>query len=254
MLTEVAKCLKQNSDILITRRNKGVGIMILNHTDYITIMDTILDDTTKFLKIGDLSFDNTHKLKIKLRKPFLKLFKKKFISSEVYELIHPVGLQRPRMYGLSKICKSDIPLWPILSMCHSVQHSLVIWLIQVLNSVLAFYSGFCVDDSFTFPSMIHQLLPCVDSQFMVSIDITSLFTYVPPDEVISICADFLYQSLLTSVPSLPESIFVELIKLATKLVFFSFNDTMYRQVDGISMGSLLAPILANIFFVFWQVS
>ena len=73
--------------------------------------------------------------------------------------------------------------------------SLARWLIQVLIPVLTFYSGFCVDDSFTFSSMIHQLLPCVDSQFMVSFDIISLFTNVPLDEVISICADFLYQSL-----------------------------------------------------------
>ena len=96
-------------------------------------MATILDDTTKFLKIGDLSFDDTHKLKIKLQKWFLELFKKKFISREVYELIHPFSSQRPRMYGLPKIHKSDIPFRPILSIYHSVQHSLVKWLIQLLN-------------------------------------------------------------------------------------------------------------------------
>ena len=59
---EVGKCLKWNSDILITRPDKGVGIVILNHTDYITKMSTILDNITKFLKIGDLSFDDTPKL------------------------------------------------------------------------------------------------------------------------------------------------------------------------------------------------
>ena len=43
-------------------------------------MGTILDDTTKFLKIGDLSFDDPHKFKIKFPKRFLELFKKKKIS------------------------------------------------------------------------------------------------------------------------------------------------------------------------------
>ena len=88
---EVAQCLKRNSDILITRPDKGAGIVILNCTDYITKMTTILDDTTKFLKIGDLSFDDTHKLEIKLQKQYLELFKKKFISREVYELIRLIG-------------------------------------------------------------------------------------------------------------------------------------------------------------------
>ena len=136
-------------------------------------MATILNNTTKFLKIGDLSFDDTHKLEIKSQKGLLELFKKKFISREVYELIHPIGSQRPRMYGLPKIHKSDIPLRPILSMYHSVQHSLAKWLIQVLNPVIAFYSGFCVDDSYTFYFfMIPQLLPFVDSQFLGFFDIT----------------------------------------------------------------------------------
>ena len=43
---------------------------------------------------------------------------------------------------------------------------------------------------------------------------------------------------------------MELIELATKSVSFSFNDNMYRQVDGISVGSPLGPILANIFVGF----
>ena len=109
-----------------------------------------------------------------------------------------------------------------------------------------------MDDSFTFSSMIRQLLPCVDSQFMMSFDITSLFTNVPLDEVISIHVDFLYQSPLTSVPSFPKSVFVELMELATKSVSFSFNDTMYCQIDGILMGSPLGPILSNISVGFYE--
>ena len=65
-------------------------------------------------------------------------------------------------------------------------------------------------------------------------------------------ANFLCRSPLTSVPSFPESVFMELMELATKSVSFSFNDTMYRHLDGISMGSPLGPILANIFVAFYE--
>ena len=112
---KVAKCLNRNSDILITRPDKSAGVVILNRTDYITKMATILDDTTKFQKIGDLSIDDSHKLEIKSQKPFLELFKKKLISREIFELIRPIGSERPRLYGLPKIHKSDIPLRPILN-------------------------------------------------------------------------------------------------------------------------------------------
>ena len=45
---------------------------------------------------------------------------------------------------------------------------------------------------------------------------------------------------------------MELIELATKSISFSLNDTMYRQVDGILMGSPLGPILANILVGFYK--
>ena len=37
------------------------------------------------------------------------------------------------------------------------------------------------------------------------------------------------------------------MKLATEEIEFSFNNVLYRQIDGIAMGSPLGPTLANIF-------
>ena len=74
---KLAKRLKCNTDILLTRPDKGTGVVILNWVDYIDKMNVILDDTDKFLKPGDLFFDDTHKLEMKLQKCFLELFRKK---------------------------------------------------------------------------------------------------------------------------------------------------------------------------------
>ena len=109
-------------------------------------------------------------------------------------LFFPVWSHRPRMYRLPKIHKPDVPLGSILSMCHSVQHSLAKWLVECLNPILEFYSGFRVKDCFTFASIICQLPFCNDSQFLVSFDIVSLFTNIPLDETISIYVrTFLYR-------------------------------------------------------------
>ena len=69
-----------NTDIILARPDKGAGVVVLNRADYVSKMDAILEDTNKFLKLGDLSFDDTQKLENKLQKPFLELFRRKFIS------------------------------------------------------------------------------------------------------------------------------------------------------------------------------
>ena len=81
---------------------------------------------------------------------------------------------------------------------------------------------------------------------MVSYDIESLFTNIPLIEVIEICLKELYHSDLRH-PVMPEFICIEMLYMAVLNVEFSFNNEIYNQIDGVAMGSLLEPILANMF-------
>ena len=67
-----------------------------------------------------------------------------------------------------------------------------------------------------------------------------------------ICADTLYRGHLDC-PPFPEDTFKELMLVATRGVEFSFNNQMYRQLDGVAMGSPLGPALANIFVGFHEI-
>ena len=100
--------------------------------------------------------DNTAKTEEKLQKHFLELVNQKFLTRNVYDRIRPTGSQRPRMYGLPKTHKENIPLRPILSMIGSSQHELAKWLSEVLAPVLKLYSSNCVKDSFTFANFIQN--------------------------------------------------------------------------------------------------
>ena len=71
------------------------------------------------------------------------------------------------------------------------------------------------------------------------------------DETIEIFANALYRGHLDS-PPFPEGTFRELMLIAIQGVEFSFNNQMYKQLDGVAMGSPLGPALANIIVGFHE--
>ena len=115
------------------------------------------------------------------------------ISEAIFRNIVPVGSTRPQMHGLPKVHKQSTPLRPILSMCGSAQYDTLKWLCKVLEPVVQFYSKRCVKDSFTFSDAIKQK-DFPNGGYMCSFDVVSLFTNVPLNEVIDICADALYRN------------------------------------------------------------
>ena len=92
----------------------------------------------------------------------------------------------------------------------------------------------CISDSFTFAKTM-QNLDIDPNVFMCSFDVSSLFTNVPLDETIKICSEALYDQS-DSQPVIPKDVLVELMKSAASSVEFSFNNTMYKQTDGVAIG------------------
>ena len=86
---------------------------------------------------------------------------------------------------------------------------------------------------------------------MVSFDVESLFTNIPLDETINICAERIY-TRKKKVKGLLKRHFKQLLTHATKSSCFLFNGTYYSQIDGVAMGSPLGPTLANLFLTYHE--
>ncbi|XP_057296240.1 uncharacterized protein LOC130625194 [Hydractinia symbiolongicarpus] len=84
------------------------------------------------------------------------------------------------------------------------------------------------------------------SLFMASLDVDSLFTNIPLQETIDICTDSLF-SETDLVSNFCKSDFRKLLSLATENSYFTFDGQLFKQVDGVAMGSPLGPSLANAF-------
>ena len=66
--------LRKNDDIIITKPDKGSGVVLLNKSDYVDKMNKILDDQSKFKTLGPVSSnDNTASIESRLQKRLLDL-------------------------------------------------------------------------------------------------------------------------------------------------------------------------------------
>ena len=83
---------------------------------------------------------------------------------------------------------------------------------------------------------------------MGSLDVDSLFTNIPLEETINICTN--YEDVIEGIN---KSEFKNLLSLATQESYFIFNDVLYKQKDGVAMGSPLGLTMANVFLSFYEV-
>ena len=79
----------------------------------------------------------------------------------------------------------------------------------------------------------------------VSFDVKSLFTNVHLKKTVNIILDRIYNKKLINTTLKKRTLKKLLLDLCTKTPF-SINGELYKQIDGVSMGSSLAPTLANI--------
>ena len=86
---------------------------------------------------------------------------------------------------------------------------------------------------------------------MGSLDVDSLFTNIALEETIGMCTNELFKES-EIVKGLSKSEFKELLSPATKDSHFIFDGTLYKQIDGLAMGSPLGPILSNVFLAYHE--
>ena len=169
---QVLRSLANDRSIIITKPDKGRGVVVMDRTDYLQKMYTIIDDPSTFRAIDT---DTTMKNEDRLTRILRDLKKEEFISDEEYSLARPVGAMPARLYGLPKLHKKDTPLRSVMSATKTVGYGLGKVLTRRLNHLRQ--SPYVVKDSFDFVEKIKKSTNA--DKTMVSVDVKSLFTNVP---------------------------------------------------------------------------
>ena len=90
----------------------------------------------------------------------------------------------------------------------------------------------------------------LSKRFLVSYDVTSLFTNIPLQETIDKAINLIFDHNVNLNITKKELSKKEFFYFATSQTHFNFKSNFCNQIDGVGIGSPLAPALANIFMGF----
>ena len=94
--------LSKNKDIVITKPNKGNGVVILDRKLYNNAIDEIISDISKFEKLSE---DPTLKRKAPLQRFLRKSKQKNFLNESEYDKLYPSSSAPVHVYGIPKMHK-----------------------------------------------------------------------------------------------------------------------------------------------------
>ena len=136
--------LEKNKDIVITKPDKGNGVVILDRKLYNNAIEEIISDTSKFEKLSE---DSTLKREASLQHFLRKLKQKNFFNEIEYDKLYPSGSAPARIYGTPKMHKfsssdSFPKLCPIVSSIGTFNFNLACLLCNLFSPLVPNdYSG-----------------------------------------------------------------------------------------------------------------
>ena len=129
---------------------------------------------------------------------------------------------------------------PILSATGTYNYKLAKWLEEKLKPLSI--NEYTITDAFELLTKFETFVN--EDDILVSYDVTALFTNVPLDETINILVNKAFADdwfNKTYGLNLQKDQLVKLLETATTNQHFQFDGQLYEQMDGVAMGSPLAP-------------
>jgi len=249
------KHLLKDKNIVIMKADKGSSCVIMDKDQYKSRVIELLSAGASFKKMDDKDergITNTiqyvvKKMERKLDYRLNELLKGRKLSQKDYDYIRCTGSRCSVMFCNPKVHKEGMPLRPIISTTNSYNYKLAKYLTRLLEDARSKPQSY-VKDSFSFAQLIQQQKPN-KNDMMISLDVESLFTNVPVYETIELAIKIIMDKKKNDkkYTKLNAKDLRNLFELALTNTPFRFYDQLYMQVDGVSMGSPLAPIFADIF-------
>ena len=239
------KCLSNFGKTVILKPDKGNGIVVINITEYNLPMKNLFSDQSEFKVIQK---DPTLTPLKTVQNYVNTMLKRNKISEEEKKQLRPMAAQGGRAHGIPKTHKAyaNLPSFrTIIDTTCTPYYNNGKFLSSLLQPLT--HNDYNLKDSFDAVKRIRSIPPeLFDNGYQfVSFDVQSLFTNVPVKKTINIILDRVYNKKLININLKKRTMKRLLVDSCTKTAF-SFDNVLYELCDGVSMGSPLGPVLANI--------
>ena len=233
-------------DFVQLKPNKRNGIVLIKATEYYTSVEKLFSDQSKFKQLVK---DPTPARLATLQRYLKQLNKSGELHDNTFKKIQPQSAKIARAHGLPKMHKhfdNNPSFWPIVDTTGTRYYSAGKYLSELLNPLTR--NEYSLRDSFDATNRINRMLPLVQENEecrFVSLDVVSLFTNVPLYKTVNIILKRVNSEKLIQT-SLSKHSLKTLILDTCQKTTLSFNNKLYEQIDRVSMGGSLGPVLANI--------
>lgn len=237
---ECRKYLKENNDLLILSADKGGKTVAMDRGEYETKLRRIINDICTYRR---LKRDPTSCLMTKNNILVEKLFIDKVITQREKYILTNKTATAPRIYGLPKIHKHEIPLRPICSSINSPSYELCKYVVNILKN-LAKNSIYNVKDAREFKERVNNV-KIGDEEILISFDVVSLFPSIPVNMALKVIEE--KWTDVEKFTNIRKDLFLEILSFCIKdSRYFKYDTKIYEQRKGMPMGSPASPIIADI--------
>lgn len=172
----------------------------------------------------------------------MDLYKEEHISRYDKLKLTSHAATAPRLYGLPKIHKPDMPLRPISSSIEVPCYSLSKHIGHILKNIIL--EKYNIKNSLELKEKFKNI-SLDDDEILISLDVVSLFTNIPIHLAINnIMAQW---NILKNHTTIPRAQFLKILQFCLNdNNYFIYGDTYYNQTYGMPMGNPLSPTIADI--------
>jgi hypothetical protein len=239
------RTLALNPEIVVKKADKGSAVCIMDTKNYIQEATRQLSDP-QFYTRTSTNLTDTHVTQI--NDLLYKLLQKDEITDKIYDGLTWDKPRTAKFYLLPKIHKGKpkevTPGRPIISGNGSPTEKISAFVDEHIKSFVPRIPSY-VRDTTDFINKVTSVKDLPENYFIVTMDVTSLYTNIPNHEGMTAVAKCLRRH--QPIYSVSHQSLLQLLKLVLHCNNFEFNGTDYLQIGGTAMGTKLAPSYANIF-------